>query len=276
MTLTMYKTPDAVYNYAFTLTVHTQPETYLRYCTSIEDMLIGGVLFTACPAAFFELAAITHDLSDDDDTLLYLPESTGLLSLLAAYISVPDITVQIEEVNANNDSDREILFIGKVDAIVTNPSGNAGFIGMPLKGPKALLNNCSLGEVCYSTCRLGFGGSLCGVALAPLASNRTILNIVKNKITLDGAAPTYSDYFAKGFMEIDGIPLFIVSADNLEVVCLFHTLTDTASLIGKTVTIYPGCDKQYLTCKNRWANELKFKGLARNMPSYSPYIGNVL
>lgn len=275
MTLSVYKSPDAIIYYAITITLRTDPEVVLRYITSTEDILIGTDTYTACSAAFLELSDFTHDMSDDDETIVYLPEDTGILSVLSSYISMPDMFVKIEEVNSEDPADREVLFAGILASIITNPEGNAGFIGLSLSGPKYLLNNCSIGETCYSTCRLSFGDNVCGIDLSTLVSTRTILSVTNNKMVLDGPMPPFADYFAKGFLSLDGVALFIVSAENLELIGLFHTLTDKDNLVGKSVLVYPGCDKQYNTCKNRWNNEIKFKGLAKNMPAYSPYIGNI-
>jgi uncharacterized phage protein (TIGR02218 family) len=108
------------------------------------------------------------------------------------------------------------------------------------------------------TCRATFGDSKCGIDIENFAAIKDIYGISNNIVTLDtGKESGYYDYGRVNFLGT-GIYMLILK-DNASSLILQGRVTNEGRN-SKQVKIFPGCDKTYEICYNKFQNVLNFRG----------------
>jgi uncharacterized phage protein (TIGR02218 family) len=80
-----------------------------------------------------------------------------------------------------------------------------------------------------------------------------------------------ADYFTHGKVFYNGAWRAIVSSTPISITLNTHFLED---VVGKTVSVYPGCDKKASTCKGRFDNFKHFLGFTM-VPKKNPIVSGI-
>lgn len=119
------------------------------------------------------------------------------------------------------------------------------------------------GRLYQQRCDASLGDLRCGVALDGLARTGTVVTVARGRyLTLDGLAAAPARRFAGGTLLAAG-RRFSVKADGdagdgLRAIELWDVADALAA--GEAVTLLPGCDKRFETCRARFGNGLSFRG----------------
>jgi len=126
-------------------------------------------------------------------------------------------------------------------------------------------------EVYSQTCRADLGDSRCSFPIDMLKLTATVVAVSSNiEFTLDTFGPTAEgqsdvDFFALGQLkwltgDNEGWEMDILRGTlDTKIIELFYP-TPSDIVVGDTLLMYPGCDKQFSTCRARFDNAVNFRG----------------
>lgn len=191
------------------------------------------------------LAAFTNGLMDD--AMVQLERTfwpAGQQPNVAAYGTIP-------------------LFQGVVSDITEIGRTYAEF---DVKDLRELLNIPMPFLVYQASCRWVFGGPGCTINVNAYAQTANVAS-GSGALQLNLTGPTQvSNYFNDGTLVFtsginDGINCSVrtFTAGSPAIVLLYTALINAPST-GDTCTLYPGCDRTLATCKQKFNNQINFKG----------------
>jgi uncharacterized phage protein (TIGR02218 family) len=226
-----------------------------------NDLVFDGVTFEA--QAGFEASEIESSLGLSVDNL----EASGALEsarLDAERLRAGDFdhaTIEIWKVNWQDVTQRLLLRKGHLGEVT---QGGAGFTA-EVRGLSHLLNQTK-GRVFQFGCDAGVGDTRCSVNLetAVFRVSGTIIGVEENRrLTISGLTGFAGGWFSQGTL-VWGSGLNVgrlgeVKSHGGAVVELWQAASFAVS-IGDSVTLRAGCDKQFATCKAKFANALNFRG----------------
>jgi len=98
--------------------------------------------------------------------------------------------------------------------------------------------------------------------------NGTVASVSNNAVEVSEAAGYSNGYFVNGILKYGHERRMIMthSGSNLTINGAFSN----TPIVGNTIILYPGCDKNFYTCRNRFNNELNFGGFP-HIPLKNPF-----
>lgn len=168
-------------------------------------------------------------------------------------------------------------FKGTAVSARRNPNGARGLVELNFVSQKNYLN-ITTGMQGNAECSNTFGGYLCGINQAELGETVTVTSISRNLLSVTGLTPRALGYYRRGYVEREGVLIPIRTWDGISTFELSQYLpedwNDFLTLGTLQVTLYPGCDLLYRTCRDVWSNQEHFNGLGYSTPAYNPIIEN--
>lgn len=170
------------------------------------------------------------------------------------------------------------VFSGKVVLARRNPEGLRGLVELEAQSRKNLLD-FPAGMQANAECGNTFGRGGCSIDLSALADAGTITAINRNIVTITGVETEVDiRYWRRGFVERDGLRIQIKDWDRGTSFSLAKIppveWEDAVAGGGAAVTLYPGCDLLYKTCRDVWNNTKDFNGAGYATPPYNPVFEN--
>lgn len=137
-----------------------------------------------------------------------------------------------------------------------------GAFSAELRGLAAALDQPK-GRVYQHRCDAVLGDSRCGVALAALAATGLVVSVARGRhVVVDGLGGVAPRRLVGGTLVADGRRRAIKAdddgGDGLRALDLWEV--DATLAAGAVVTVLPGCDKRFETCRDRFGNALNFRG----------------
>ena len=160
------------------------------------------------------------------------------------------------QVNWSDVAVRRILFRGHFGEL--ERTGQA--FRAELRGLAEALNQPQ-GRVYQRVCSAVLGDGSCGIDTAPFEASGVVETVddgVRLAVRIETEQP--AGWFAKGTLKL-GTRSVLIKADRGEALREFE-LWETLSGLGpgQSVTLVPGCDKRFATCRDKFANVLNFRG----------------
>lgn len=217
---------------------------------------------TYVPSSAFDASAIaTRDQLNTDNL-----EAVGLLD--AAGITAADIEagrwdgaqVQIIEVNwADLTMGHNTLRVGELGEVQRRGQTYSA----ELRGLMAKLGN-RVGRIVTPGCDAVLGDARCGVALGGLTVLGTVTDVTSQRIFEVAALTQEAAYWDGGVLTFssganDGLAMEVKAhaADGLLTLQLPMPYPVT---VGDSISIVPGCDRSFATCRDRYNNTVNFRG----------------
>lgn len=229
------------------------------------DLFFEGTLFKADTGLTASALQQVTGLAVDNTEAVGALSSTSLSEDDIAAGRFDGASVTHWLVNWENVAEREIQFSGSLGEI---KRGDGAFYA-ELRGASETLNK-PVGSVFQSPCQTVLGGSACGVDLShpDFRANATIVHVENGRVfeftSLNGYA---SHWFEKGRLTIlggagaglSGVIKFDKDVDNTRIIELWEELRAPIEA-GDLVRIEAGCDKRYVTCRDKFSNLLNYRG----------------
>lgn len=227
------------------------------------DLSFDGVRFRAGSGLNAFALQQTTGLSVDNSEAIGALQSDAIRDDDIAAGRFDGARVQAWTVVWDNVEARQLDFTGTIGAITRKgPSFTA-----ELRGLTEMLN-VSSGRVFHRNCPFVLGDSACGVDLAALTEDATVVEVSDDDVLhIEGVAGHADGWFARGVLELasgDGVGLRGViktdrQAGSRRLLQLWTPLP-AALRPNDPVRLIAGCDKQLSTCKTKFANIAAFGG----------------
>ncbi|WMS41701.1 DUF2163 domain-containing protein [Acuticoccus sp. MNP-M23] len=170
-------------------------------------------------------------------------------------------TVTLWLVNWADVSERTVVRTGTLGEVTRAD----GAFGAEVRGPMQALETVR-GRVIATGCDADLGDARCGVDLGALEENATVHSADGAGVRVTGISNRGAGYFAGGLAVVTsgsatGAKRLVVghTVDALgRVITLRETLPGLAA--GDVLTLTPGCDKRFDTCRAKFQNGLNFQG----------------
>ncbi len=221
-----------------------------------RDLSFGGIKHRAAPGMVPAAIRMTSDLSEDSagvdgalshDSIRERDLAAGLFDSAAIEIGIVDWET----------FDHHAMYSGTLGRIEDDRRG----FSAELRSAKHILEQ-DLVPRTSPTCRAAFCGPGCGLSANKFTSRVTLsgFNLDLNRVQFSG---TSGDDFVGGKLRFlsgpqTGMALGIISADG-NWLTLDRPLDD-AIATGTPAELTEGCDHTLLTCTNRFANAVNFRG----------------
>ena len=246
--------------------LETSQAQVLGFTDHDEDIVFGGVTYEA--ATGFDASSIEASLGLSVDNL----DVAGALRsdrLSAAKLAAGDYdnaAVEIWRVNWADPSQRVLMRRGHLGEV---SHGDLGF-SAEVRGLAHLLNQPH-GRVFSHGCDAVLGDARCGVNLAAASFRGVGAVIVAEqgmRLTVSGLATFAAGWFARGLLSWTSganaghrmdVKHHRVPVAGTHVLELWQPMSAAVSA-GDGFTVTAGCDKQFATCRVKFANAVNFRG----------------
>jgi hypothetical protein len=222
-----------------------------------------------------------------------VPENDGILSTTTLDISLPatnswfanlvsgtpqaPVFVIAEEITkpdiGGDTSSRRIFFRGQLNRTIKNYQGKGNQSIAKFISAKGKLD-LPMGVPANHHCAWTLFGPGCQLPKAGFSDSLTIDTVDGKVITTTTSSVRTGKFFHRGYIEYEGLRIGIKDWDDSDPDTFYMIKTPPQSWIGKTVTIWAGCDKTLTTCQDRFNWESYFGGMGYAIPAYNPLIEN--
>ena len=249
------------------LSAGTSDFAYLT--NSIDTVSYGGKDYLPMDGMDIQFPAVTSTLDASECVIKGLrPSSSVFLFQLSNHM--PFSSVEVVIMDASVDADTGVV------TSVSYPFKGLLYQAMPepLKGIMSL--NCrgwkyytdiTAGVPCTEQCSWQYlGGKGCGAVVH--FENQIVASVSGLTMTVNGPlANTTALLFNKGYAEFGGVRIKIKYHSSG--LTFQMSKAPPADWVGKSVTLYAGCDRTLKTCRNIHNNEANFLGLGYAMVDYN-------
>ena len=249
---------------------------YYRITDKTSDVVLFGQSWDSVPDFKIQLPMDVGTLSDAQADM-EMKLQPGFLTTIASDDVFSRVRVTVLEVidsEIPGDSpDVCYLFVGNLSQAIRNPAGHSESVKLILVRETSRLGY-PLGISANHLCQWTFTKRGCFIDALPLPEQGTLTAASGKTVTITGLADHSADptgrYWHRGHVSVDGARIQI--RDWLQTSATTFILREEppASWVGATVTVFPGCDKQYATCDQRWDNKARFMGNGVGIPTYHP------
>ncbi|MDR3450735.1 MAG: DUF2163 domain-containing protein [Alphaproteobacteria bacterium] len=144
-----------------------------------------------------------------------------------------------------------------------------------LRGLHDLLQR-PVGDYYTPECRFDLGDARCTVNIAALTVTGTVTSVTDNANFMDTSQTAATGVYSYGKLTWAtganaGQSMEVKNWDNPSQTFTLWLPMPYAIETGDTYSVYPGCDKRFITCKNSFSNGANFGGFP-----YVPGVGNIL
>lgn len=242
---------------------------YVRFDTAVDD-------YASCK----ELAVVAEKqhggVQDAPHSLQIARTRLPVSELIRPYAHSP-VLVEIAKADPYDRSGTwRVTFSGMVVKTTRNLFRLQRLVRVDVAGWKAFLSS-PLGGQCLGSCDHVLGDYGCLVDLGLAGSNRTQTGtctaISGYTITVTGLTSPSPKWFRFGEARYDGLRLWI--AEQISSTQFRLGRLPPPEWIGSTITMVVGCDKDLDgDCRNKFANESRYRALGKLMPAYNPQYEN--
>lgn len=240
---------------------------------SIEDIDYGGNTYVTMPALEVDFPPVSGSLDAPDCKIKGLTIQGSFLTELSNH--APFSSIEVHILDATID-----LATGAVSSVSYPFSGLVyQAVPMPLIGTMDIIckdwkyyMDITAGMPCTEQCAWQYlGGKGCGVSVH--SEPQVVDSVSGLSLVVDGPlADTTTLLFNKGYVEYEGMRIKIkYHSSGLS---FQMSKAPPSDWVGKTVTLYAGCDRSLNTCKNIHNNEANFLGLGYAMVDYNALYEN--
>jgi uncharacterized phage protein (TIGR02218 family) len=151
---------------------------------------------------------------------------------------------------------RHVLATGSLGDVAVGEGADAGFTA-ELIGPGAALAATAV-ETCSPECRAELGDARCRVSLRGRERLAVLVDVASDRVRVAGIAA--ADHVQGQLLVLDGVSAGLerrLLAEDEDWLLLDEPL---ALAVGDRVLIREGCDKRFVTCRDRFANAVNFRG----------------
>lgn len=226
---------------------------------------VDGTLFEA--AAGFTASAISSSsgLAVDNLDVLGALSSDHLEDGDLAAGLYDDAEIEIWRVNWQATDQRVLMRKGNLGEISRGPNGFTAEV----RGLSHRLNQPT-GRLYQYACDAGLGDARCGVSLSDstFTGTASVVSVTENREMTVAGLNTYADaWFARGLLtftsglnqnEVMEVKRHVNRAGAV-VLEVWHTPAQAIEE-GVTLSVTAGCDKQFNTCRGKFANAARFRG----------------
>jgi hypothetical protein len=247
-------------------------EEIKRYTNWDSDIVIGDDTFESVPEMDVELGEV-HGGTEDKPGKITCSKLVSPFNSLRTGLVFPRVDILVEQVDPSDTAaTRRQLFVGNLGKVTGNPAGRSALVRAQLNGIKAQMDKVRLGVPATNSCQWIFGDPItCGYDKEATKQAGSVLSVGspnRNSIELSvGNGTSPNERFRRGTIHVYGMKLTIRQSFDDGTFDLWHT--PPAWLVGKPVSLYEGCDKQYSTC-TVFGRESRFMGYGIRIPSRNP------
>jgi len=221
----------------------------------------GGTTYAAVTGFTASEVQSTLGLSVDNLTVMGALSSETLNENDLAAGLYDNAAIEIWRVNWCSPDQRVLMRKGSLGEVKRGKTGFAAEV----RGLAHALGQ-PVGRVYGHACDADLGDGRCNVALAPVAGTVSTVTDAR-RFTVSGLAAYADGWFTDGKLAFTGgansgrameVKRHALSA-SLTIIELWQAMSE-AIAAGDTFAITPGCDKQFTTCKAKFANAANFRG----------------
>jgi len=259
-------------NLAYLVKIARTDGTIKGFTTFDKNLTIGGVTYKADGALTPSALESTSGLSVDN------LEVTGILDS-------SDITAADIEAGLYDNARIDVYACNWTDLTQGTVQLRRGWLGevvrsgghyaAELRGLHDLLQRV-VGDYYTPECRYDLGDSRCTINLTPLTVMGTVTAVTDKANFADSARTEADGFFNYGKLiwtsgANDGLSMEVKHWDGSSLVFTLWLPMPNPITVGDTYSVYPGCDKRFTTCANKFSNAVNFGGFP-----YVPGVGNIL
>lgn len=270
-------------NYTILVTFSWGDSSVARYCRGSESVTVNSETFSPVPQLTARFNSSLEGGAAEESIEVGIPSDRAPIDTAVLPYKHAAIKVKVEEFTRGQDSSRRVLFFGRVGKISTSAAYKGKTLAkVRVDGIKARLAQAKLGIQALTTCVHTFGDSLCGfdIESAKLTFIPTAVSVggVPNRIqgTISGSPNMENSRWARGFLRYDKVSITIRKIEDTgsnpdPTVTIDLREIPPPSWLGKTVEIYPGCNKSIEACRDSFRDrESQFLGCGIAMLPYNP------
>ena len=221
----------------------------------------GGTTYAAVTGFTASEVQSTLGLSVDNLTVMGALSSETLNENDLAAGLYDNAAIEIWRVNWCSPDQRVLMRKGSLGEVKRGKTGFAAEV----RGLAHALGQ-PVGRVYGHACDADLGDGRCNVALAPVAGTVSTVTDAR-RFTVSGLAAYADGWFTDGKLAFSGgansgrameVKRHALSA-SLTIIELWQAMSELVAA-GDTFAVTPGCDKQFATCKAKFANAANFRG----------------
>ncbi len=241
----------------------TDGKQFWRYCTGDEPIAYLGNSYQ--PATIVRGATEASQEFGKSQMQVRIPADLPLAKFMASQIANNFIGITLFRTHVD-DTEFITYWRGRVVSsewrnhectLTCEPV----FTGLQRAGLRALYQR---------PCRHAVYSSSCGVDKALHAIETTVDTAVLNQVFVTIAGTFPNNHFTGGMLKTDEGSRVIIQHIGTSLILI----TPIAGLNGgKEITLYPGCDHTFLTCKSKFDNGINFGGQPW-LPQKNPFTGD--
>jgi hypothetical protein len=247
----------------------------VRYCRADEAQTVNGSVYNAVPELDFEWSkqdggtkprpvhiVVPLDLEPFDDMLTQTFPETEITVLEADFTDLAAVP--------------RTAFVGHVAKTRARYRGKSKLMRVECIGRKHFIQDVSLGIKATDRCPWFFGDHVCGATVGSTTAEVSAITGTRIEFTTlaNDDAGWGNGRYSRGYVSYDGLNILIRShkvGQKKFILGKAPPQITGYTWVGKTVTIYEGCDKSVSACEYHGRQE-RFGGLGRKMPKYNPII----
>ncbi|MEQ9518802.1 MAG: DUF2163 domain-containing protein [Parvibaculum sp.] len=237
--------------------------TKLGFTDHDHDLTFDGLTFEASGGFTPGSMTASVGLAVDNLDVLGALNSLRLSDTDLANGLFDDADIEIWRVNWQNVADRVLTRKGSLGEVT---HGSLGFQA-EVRGLAHRLNQPT-GRLFQYACDADFGDARCGLAKLSHTYSATVTGVTGNReLDVTGIEGFANDWFARGegsfISGANAGASFEIKAHTHRNGVVVIELWQASSLdvvAGDTVSMVSGCDKQIVTCRNKFANSLNHRG----------------
>ena len=228
------------------------------------------MLVSATEADFSALATLTADMESDVCEINNLPVGSQALAVnLQARYPYGEVKVTIIsfKTSAPGTIDTSsVLYLWKGLVYQTKVHINADYIDIVSRNSKYYAD-IEAGVKCSEQCMVGrFGDVMCGKSVH--SESVTVSSVTGTDIVL-ASTPTGVDYlYNSGYLEYQGLRIKIAYWKSGTSLSMSSAIP--SEWVGKSMSIYAGCDRSITSCRDIHSNESNFRGWGFSMVDRDP------
>ena len=219
--------------------------TIERYTSYSEDVVFGFYTWKAAPIKRTSFSR-DSDFSALTTTITCFP--TDMLKLYVASVPVEPVRIIIYRALTANLSSYATLFSG----LLKDVQFSGGQVQALCIAEAQYLKKKMPPMLDQSFCNHTLYDTRCGLDKLAWKISGLMTNVNGTSITLVEASTKANGYFNMGMIEVAGDMRMIIK--HIGSVLTIHTPFDSRAAVGVNANIYPGCDKNPLTCQSKFNN----------------------
>ncbi|MCI5048698.1 MAG: DUF2163 domain-containing protein [Aquisalinus sp.] len=230
-----------------------------------RDLIFDGVIFEAASGGSFSALRTSADLATDHASIEGALQAAALSEAGLAQGCYDGARVQVWRVNWQDVAQRLLLKSGTLGEVTYGPLGyTAEFRSLTHQLAQVQ------GRLYQAGCDASVGDARCGVDLSAAAftAQAQVIGAGDHALTLTGAATFEEGWFSVGILKfmsgaLSGLSFDIradVNSGEAREISLWQKLPALPE-VGAQVQLTAGCDKRFSTCREKFANQLNFRGM---------------